>query len=50
MGLSKSLESFVKVSCDNLGWKDVILKELNNFQNSQKLLALQGKKFYFVSS
>lgn len=50
MVLSKSLESCVKVSCNNLGWKDVILTELNSIQNLQKLLILQGKKCCFVSS
>lgn len=50
MVLSKSLESSVKVSCNNLGWKDVILTELNSIQNLQKLLILQGKKCCFVSS
>lgn len=35
MVLSKSLESCVKVSCGNLGWKDVILTELNTYRVKQ---------------
>lgn len=48
--LSKSSKSCVKVSCENLGWKYVILTELNCFQNSKKLLASERKKGCFVNS